>query len=194
MLGSITPLGERSRGRRWGVTVTALVLGSAAGGMLIGGALGWLGQAVAGDLSPATRVQILAGAIALALIVDSGVLGSVPSYRRQVNEDWIPRYRGWVTGVGFGFQLGLAVATVVTTAAVYATLVATFLAGSLEAGAIIGAAFGLVRGLTVVSVARVRRPEQVVAVDATLGRLERPARIAALGLGACLLVTAIAAT
>ena len=29
MLGSITPLGERSRGRRWGITVTAFALADA---------------------------------------------------------------------------------------------------------------------------------------------------------------------
>ena len=37
MLGSITPLGERGRGSRWWVTVTAYVLGST----LAGVALGW---------------------------------------------------------------------------------------------------------------------------------------------------------
>lgn len=192
MLGSITPLGERSRGRRWGVTFGALVLGSTAGGAAIGAALGWTGDLLLGStVEESTRVAIVAVAIAVALVLDWGLFGSVPSYRRQVNEDWIPRYRGWVTGVGFGFQLGLAIATVVTTATVYATLVAAFLSGSLWAGAVVAGTFGLVRGLTVASVARVRRPEQVVQVGARLDRLDRPARLAAIGLGACVLLGAV---
>ncbi len=40
MLGSITPLGERSRGSRWWLTVTAYVVGSALAGLVTGGLFG----------------------------------------------------------------------------------------------------------------------------------------------------------
>jgi len=44
MLGSITPLGERGRGSRWGVTVSAYLMGSAVGGAALGAMLGWIGS------------------------------------------------------------------------------------------------------------------------------------------------------
>ena len=34
----------------------------------------------------------------------------LPSWRRQVNEDWLVGYRPWVVGGGFGLQLGAGVA------------------------------------------------------------------------------------
>src|SRR5437764_330111 len=45
MLGSITPLGERSRGRRWGITVTAFGLAATAAGGAAGTLLGAVGGA-----------------------------------------------------------------------------------------------------------------------------------------------------
>ena len=51
MLGSITPLGERGRGSRWGVTVAAYLVGSAAGGAALGASLGTLGEPLQLSLS-----------------------------------------------------------------------------------------------------------------------------------------------
>ena len=49
------------------------------------------------------RVAALAGVVAAGLWLDLGILGlRLPTTRRQVNEDWLGRYRGWVVGVGFG--------------------------------------------------------------------------------------------
>ena len=114
MLASITPLGERSRGRRWAVTTVAYVAGSVLGGVSTGALLGALGALVAwsaGGLWPDQAVAIgLAAAIVLvASAVDASRL-TVPGPRRQVNEDWLVRYRGWVYGGAFGFQLGVDVA------------------------------------------------------------------------------------
>ena len=41
---------------------------------------------------------------------------TVPGPRRQVDERWLDRYRGWVYGVGYGSQLGLGIVTVVIVA------------------------------------------------------------------------------
>jgi hypothetical protein len=101
---------------------------------------------------------------------------------RQVNEDWLHRYRGWVYGVAFGAQLGVGFATVAATAAVHAAFAAALLSGSPEAGGAIGAAFGLVRSGTLLSVSRVRRPDQLLAVDARLGAWDRPSRRLTVGL------------
>ena len=108
-----------------------------------------------------------------------------------MNEDWLHRYRGWVYGIGFGFQLGLGVATIVTAAAVYATLLAAFLSGSPLPGALIGGVFGLLRGATPLATARVRTPLQLVAVAGALRRWEPAARVGTLAAEAAIAVAAI---
>src|SRR5436190_9957214 len=147
MLASITPLGERSRNSRWGTTVTAFIVGSTASGAATGAAAGLLGVPLAVALPTSTRAWVLVAFVGLGLLFDLRVLGvSLPSVRRQVNEQWLHRYRGWVYGLGFGLQLGSGVATIVTTSAVYSMLAAEVLTGSPGWGALIGATFGLVRG------------------------------------------------
>src|ERR1700737_2018054 len=123
MLASIHPLGERARRNRWAVTATAYASGSIIGAGPLGGALGALGRPAAG-LSH--RSVVLAVLCLCAATADAGVV-AVPTVHRQVNEDWLHRYRGWVYGIGFGFQLGLGVVTIVTTAAVYLWIAAAFL-------------------------------------------------------------------
>ena len=183
MLGSITPLGERGRGSRWGITVSAYIIGSAAGGAALGSALGWAGSPL--DLPADLRFAILGVAIAAAIAFDLHLGGlRLPSTHRQVDETWRASYRGWVWGLTFGAQLALGVITVVTTAMVYVTWLAALLTGSAAAGALVGLAFGLARGLPIVSVARVRTSGQLLGVDRTLQRLAAPARRLSVAAGA----------
>ena len=70
----------------------------------------------------------LAGTVALAAAVtaaiDADVFGPViPIWRRQVNDQWLARYRSWVYGVGFGWQIGVGVATYIMTAAVFLVVI-----------------------------------------------------------------------
>jgi hypothetical protein len=190
MLGSITPLGERSRGRRWGITVTALALAAAAAGAALGAALGAAGGLV--PISPAARMGLLGVAVAAAIAVDVVPGVRAPGPRRQVNEAWLHRYRGWVYGAGFGLQLGLGVTTIVSTAAVYATGAAAFLAGSTAAGAAVGAAFGLARAATLLAAGGVDEPRALATLDRRLEAWERPARVAALVAEAALIALALA--
>jgi hypothetical protein len=184
MLGSITPLGERGRGSTWWPTVVAYVVGSLIAGAFLGGVLGWLGGSVAGDASPGARLVVLGATIAIGLALDLGVFGSrLPTVHRQVDEAWRTRYRGWVWGAGYGVELGVGVVTIVTTSTVYATWASATLSGGALAGAAIGAAFGLSRALPVFSVARVRRPDQVLRIEAVLTRLAGPARRATFAAG-----------
>jgi sulfite exporter TauE/SafE len=190
MLGSITPLGERSRGRRWGATVTAFAIGAVGAGAALGAVLG-----AAGSLVPASRtvrLEALAVVLVVALLVD--VLPGVraPGPRRQVNEEWLGRYRGWVIGVGFGVQLGLGVTTIVSTAAVYATGAAALLAGSVPAGAFVAGAFGAARAATLVASGRVREPLALAVLDRRLEAWERPARLAAIAAQAGLVAVLVA--
>ena len=175
MLGSITPLGERGRNSRWVVTVTAYVAGSVAAGAVMGSLLGAIGGAL--SIPPEARLWTLGVLVAAGVAVDGGVAGArLPTVRRQVNEDWLARYRGWVYGGAFGVQLGLGVVTVVNLSAVYTALGAELLAGSAAAGALIGGTFGLLRALPLVGTARVRAPDDLRDVDARLRAWDAPAR------------------
>jgi hypothetical protein len=172
------------------------VAGSVAGGAGLGLALGTIGK-YAHDplgLSAGIPLTMLAVVIAVGLVLDLGILGGrVPTVRRQVNEEWLYRYRGWVYGLGFGVQLGVGFSTVVSVSAVYGTFVAALLSGSARTGLLIGATFGFLRAATILSVATVRRAPQLVAIDARLRRWDARARGLAIGLEAMLLAVAVAA-
>ena len=170
MLSSITPLGERGRQRRWGATVTAYAVASVVAGASLGALLGLLP-----DVAPRTALAVLAVATALAAALDLRP-SLLPTVHRQVNEDWLGVYRGWVCGAGFGLQLGLGVVTIVTTAAVYAVLVAAAVAGSWGSGAIVGGTFGLTRALPALLLGRVTTTERLVQVSRRLDAWAGPAR------------------
>lgn len=164
MLTSISPLGERARGNRWPVTVTAYVIGSVLAGGAVGAGLGLVGELL---LRPLPLVA--AGACLLAALPD--LLGLLPRGSRQVNEDWLVRYRGWVYGLAFGAQLGVGVATIVTSAATYAVLALCLLSGDVAVGLGLGAAFGLVRAAPILLLRTASTPEALRAVGARLERL-----------------------
>jgi len=182
MLGSLNPLVQRVHNGRWWVTTTTYMLSTIAGGVVVGGALGAAGQAIhAASGQPSRHV-------AIALLALLGVVGAVvdlgpfrlrlPTIVRQVDEAWRYRYRNWVYAAGYGFQLGLGVATIVTTTAVYTTLVATFVVGSWQLGALLGAWFGLWRSLSVLSVARIQTSTQFDALDGGLKKWNGPSKVA----------------
>jgi hypothetical protein len=166
MLASITPLGERGRQSTWAVTVTAFVIGGVAGGAAIGALAGVAGRLILpASVTAGARLAALAVIVLLAIALDARA-DSVPGPRRQVNEHWLHRYRGWVYGLGFGAQLGFGVTTVVSSAATYVALAAAFLSRSPADGALIAGCFGLVRGLTPLAAARIDRPERLIAFHA----------------------------
>jgi MFS family permease len=173
MLASITPLGERSRGFSWGLTASAFAAGAVGAGALggaIGGALGSLAP------SGTWRDGVAIGVLAAALVIDATPLRRrLPTTRRQVNEDWMRRYRGWVYGLAFGAQLGTGVSTIVTSAAVYAMVLGTLLSGTVGAGAVVGAAFGVVRALSVLPARAVTDPASLTRLHARLEHAEPPA-------------------
>ena len=152
MLSSITPLGERGRGNRWGVTVAWFVAGSTLGGLVLGALLG-LGGALLGRVVP-DRGRLL-GVLAVAVVavaVDAARRPALlPSWRRQVDERWMDEYRAWVYGLGWGAQLGAGVLTIVSSASTYLVVALAVLVGSLPAGVALGATFGLTRGLTLLA-------------------------------------------
>lgn len=173
MLASITPLGERSRNQRWWVSSVALLAGATTAGALLGAALGTLG----GLLPLGTRERLLALGLVLAAAAGAdALLAAVPSHRRQVDDAWLRRYRGWVYGAGFGLQLGSGLATTVTTAAVYATIGALALAPDAGTGATVGLVFGAVRGAGPLFTARVGDSAALARFHRRFAALDTPTR------------------
>src|SRR5437763_6351897 len=109
MLASITPLGERGRGRSWGRTVTAWFVGALLGGAALGavaGAGAWVASAAS------TPVRWVVAVVVAVVVVARSELGRLPSWRRQVDVRWLSEYRGGVVGLGYGAQLGAAVGAI----------------------------------------------------------------------------------
>lgn len=188
MLASISPLGERARGSRWSVTVTAHVAGSTVAGALWGAMLGVIGARL--PLGDRLRLLLLAVVLALAILAEVVPHFPLPSLRRQVDEDWLHRYRGWVYGAGYGFQLGLGTATIVTTSAIYAAMAAALLTGSVVGAVAIGMTFGAMRGLLVLLSRKAHDPDRLRQVHRRLHRWNRPVwRVAVASEAAALAVT-----
>ena len=170
MLTSITPLGERGRGNRWAVTMTAYAAGCLLGGATTGVVLG-----AVGSLLPVLPALLLAALVCLLAAAADLLPGRLPGGRRQVDEDWLTSYRGWVYGAGFGYQLGLGVVTVVTSAATYAVLALALLTQSASAGLLLGAVFGAARAVPALLLRRVDSPARIRSLASGL---ERHARLA----------------
>src|SRR6185312_4814217 len=121
MLSQLTPVGEASRGDRYRTTAAWFVTGALVGGATLGGVMAVLAAAVAAIGASATALLgTAAGLSVLAAAVNAGVLGFAPPFcKRQVNEYWLGRYRAWVYGSGFGWQIGTGVTTYIMTAAVF---------------------------------------------------------------------------
>ena len=198
MLTSINPVSERGRNHRFGVTAGWFIIGGVLGGATLG-----LGAAILALVVRSTgigleaRLATGAALAVLATLLDLGILGvTMPVIRRQVNERWLDEFRGWFYGVGFGWQIGVGVATYVMTAAVGLLVVL----GALTAQPIIAMAicvlFGLVRGSWVLLTARVRTPDALRSLLSRLDRLEEPVRRVVVGveLSAGVLLATAAAT
>jgi len=177
MLASITPLGERGRNRRWGHTVSFYVIGAVLGGATRGLVLGGLGSLVPASTRPSTSATalILGALVALAAVIEARWLRiPIPGIARQVNEDWLDQYRGWVIGFGFGYQLGLALVVYITSVSLWVVFIAEFLTFSPIGGLALGALFGLIRTVPLLATFRVRTPQQLRSAHAWLDRNARP--------------------
>ena len=183
MLSSITPLGERGRGQRWWLTVLAFGVGALAGGALVGLAAGGVGAALRAVGVQGAAAAWTATALALlAVAVDApGSPVPLPRWRRQVDEDWLTRYRGWVYGLGFGLQLGAGLVTIVVSAVIYLAFALAALTGSVAGAVAVGVAFGATKALVLLAAARVRTPEELLGFHRRLDAARSWSRRAALG-------------
>ena len=155
MLSSISPVGEAARGQRWGLTVSAYLVGSTLGGLALGALAGGVGELLPA-LPGRWPLAVLAVTAAGGLLLDAA--GRVPSLHRQVDRAWLETYRGWVYGIGFGVQLGVGLSTIVPRSVTWLLVVAAGLTGDVAAGALLGGIFGLVRGLPILLAGGARTP------------------------------------
>jgi hypothetical protein len=170
MLSSITPLGERGRNRNWLVTVSFFTTGAVLAGAFVFGLAGLLGEAVG---LPGQLWWVGVGLIGIALIADlAGV--RPPGPRRQVDENWLGQYRGWVIGLGYGLQLGSGFATIVPAFASWALLLMVAFTGA-GSGLLAGIAFGIGRSLLILTGARIRNTNALAARMSLFNRWQRTA-------------------
>jgi hypothetical protein len=197
VLSSITPFGERSRGHRYGVTAGWFVAGAVSGGACLGAVAVGL-TAAASSLHLSQHPAWLAGAVAViagaAAAVDAGAFGEViPIWRRQLNDAWMSRYRNWVYGAGYGWQLGVGVATYIMTAAVFAVPLLAALTGEPVTALAICVAFGLVRGMVVLLTARASSPAQLRTLHRHFADWGPAVRLAVIGVELAVVVAVLAA-
>ncbi len=173
MLTSITPLGERGRGQRWWLTASGLLVGHLVGGLLFGAVLGVVSMAshLVANPSSAVSALVMAAAILIAATADS--LGWRLPGRRQVDERWLTKYRGWVYGLGFGIQLGAGFFTVVNTS-LFVVLVVSAIFNTAWFCLLIGVLYGATRGAMAVLSARVHTVGDLKSLHQRLDRVERP--------------------
>ena len=178
MLSTITPLTERARGHRYGLTVAWFALGALAGGAALGVVAAVLALLVhVVGLSATAAIATGAVFAVVGLAADLHIAGvRLPTHPRQVNETWLGRYRRWIYAAGFGVQIGSGLATYVMTAAVYLTIALAALTGSPIAALGIGMLFGAVRGLAVLAGWRATTPEATRALHARLHATEPASR------------------
>ncbi len=174
MLSSISPLGERARRQRFWITATSHLVASTAAGAALAGMLGVIGRVLGLRLTGAAALAL--GALAaVGAALDLGVGGlRPPGFIRQVDEDWLSRYRGWVYGAGYGAQLGVGFATIVTTSLTWLVFAWALFAGPVG-GVVIGAAFGASRAVPLVFTIRIRDWTQL---RSFMAKMQRRANIA----------------
>lgn len=188
MLSSINPLGERGRGQRFGLTTAFYVVGSMAGGTLLGTAGGSLGL-----LLPDGEWRFVAIAVVAAVGATMDVARrEPPSWRRQVDENWLNSYRGWVYGFGFGVQLGVGLVTIVTSASLYSLVAITILAGSFPLAVVAGALFGIARAIVIVFARTAVDPASLRRLMRRLQEGLPAARVAVIGCQLFLVVASVA--
>lgn len=182
MLSSITPLSEAGRGHRYWATVSWFVAGSLLGGLTLGGVAA-LGAMAVGSLGLSATASgalvVLAGVVTLASDLKVGGF-HLPANPRQVERIWLDRYRSWVYGLGFGWQLGVGVATYVMSASVYLMVVVAAATGEPLLALSIVTMFGLLRGLAILPAAGVRSPADLGELHRRIERSRPASRVVAI--------------
>jgi MFS family permease len=151
MLATVTPLAERGRGHRYRSTAIWFIAGGTLGGTTLGLVMAGLALGVRAASPSTAALAAVACVVATVAAASDTRLGGfhLPFHSRQVNERWLDQFRPWVYGAGFGWQIGVGLATYIKTAALYLMIVLAALTASPATALAIGTLFGLVRGSAV---------------------------------------------
>jgi hypothetical protein len=173
MLSTITPIGERGRNHRYAGSVAWFITGAVLGGATLGVGAAVLAAGIGTlDLSPAAALGTAAVLAAITLASDLNAGGfRLPAHIRQVNEQWLDEFRAWVYGGGFGWQIGVGLATFVTTAAVYLLIAMAALTASPVTAFALCTGFGAVRGVAVLLGRNLTTPQRMMALHRRLDEL-----------------------
>lgn len=195
MLSKITPMGEPTRNYTYRGTVAWFVAGAVVGGMSLGVVVALLAAGVGAlDLSSTTTLAIAGVAAAVTAASDANLGGfRLPGHSRQVDDTWLDNYRSWVYGGGFGWQIGVGLATFIVTAGVYLTIVLAALTGEPAVAFAICVLFGFTRGLAVLFARGVTSPERLQQLHLRFEELATVSRQVTIGVQAVLAVVALAA-
>jgi hypothetical protein len=186
MLSSITPLGQRGRGGSWTRTVIGFWIGAVLAGAALFTVAGFLGSLLGLDrFNPWISLIAIAAAAVLDL---TGVRPLGP--HRQVDEDWLGRYRDWVIGFGFGAQLGLGFVTIVPSFGYWALLIVAASVG-LPGATLIGVGFGVGRSLLLLTARRVGSPSALAEMMRRFTGAEPLAKKAALAAYGMVILTVV---
>jgi hypothetical protein len=183
VLSTITPIAERRRGHRYSCTAAWYVAGALLGGLSLGSVSAVLAVGVRTSGLPSSARAAALGVVLLVVAASDSptVRGSLPGHRRQVNEDWLDLYRPWVYGIGYGWQIGVGLATYIRTAAVYAVVVGAATSASPAFALAVGAGFGLLRGLAVYLTAGCSNAEQLLAFHRRFAAADAPSVVVTTG-------------
>ncbi|HLF44745.1 MAG TPA: hypothetical protein VJA46_14635 [Acidimicrobiia bacterium] len=193
MLSTITPITEQGRGRRYAATVPWYLLGAIAGGATLGGIAALAAIPVgAVDIPEMTVFAIIGLFGVVSIFSDLGVKGfRLPRHGRQVDRLWLDHYRSWVYGTGFGWQIGVGLATYIVTTAVYVTVLIAILTGSPIQALTIGLVFGGVRGLAIFLGAGATSLDKLHELHRSLTRFEPASRVVMFAIQAVVATLAI---
>lgn len=172
MLASMTSLGERSRGRRWWLTYSWFALGATAGGMALAAGLIAIRYAASPIDVSVSRPIGCALAVAIGVLVLRGV--APPTHERQVDHRWLNTYRGWVVGLGFGFQLGTGAMTRISSFAYYLLMICAGLGAPIVALIAAGLVYGGIRAASAWPGRYVRTPTDLQRLTRVIARFQRP--------------------
>jgi MFS family permease len=180
MLSTITPMGERARRYTFGGTAAWFIIGAVLGGATLGAVSALLAAGVSTlDLDPGVALAVGAVLALVGAASDAGLGGfRLPGHTRQVDEVWLDRYRSWVYGAGFGWQIGVGLTTYIVTAAVYLTIALSALTGEPVAAFLVATGFGLARGLAVLLSRTATTPERLQALHRRFDAWSAPSRAA----------------
>jgi len=192
MLSQITPMAEAGRHQKFARTAGWFIAGAALGGAMLGSAIAAVAIALgAAGLGQTAAIALISGCAIAAAAVDANLLGFRPPFLcRQVNEEWLSKYRAWVYGGGFGWQIGAGITTYVMTAAVPLMIVVAALTANPWAAVAIGTGFGLARGLAVLIGARLHTPAALIEFHRRFDAWGEPVRQIVIGVQLAVAVAA----